>query len=73
MYKNTAKATQLGAPFGAYRPVDYLRFFPAALGRLGLANAYLLGTLMSGFLLPWGGRLVDRFGARSTATVAAEV
>jgi OFA family oxalate/formate antiporter-like MFS transporter len=34
------------------------------LSRLELSNAYLLGTLSSGLLLPYGGTLLDRFGAR---------
>lgn len=41
------------------------------LSRLSLANAYLAGTLASGLLLPRGGRLLDRFGARATILVAA--
>lgn len=34
------------------------------LSRLDLANAYLMGTLTSGCLLPFGGKLQDRLGAR---------
>lgn len=34
------------------------------LSRLALSNAYLIGTLASGFLLPFGGVFIDRFGAR---------
>jgi len=34
------------------------------LSRLSISNAYLLGTLASGLLLPLGGSLVDRFGVR---------
>ncbi|ASC71187.1 putative transporter protein [Halomicronema hongdechloris C2206] len=34
------------------------------LSRLSLSNAYLIGTLTSGFLLPFGGVVIDRFGAR---------
>lgn len=34
------------------------------LSRLDLSNAYLLGTLISGCLLPFGGALLDRLGAR---------
>ncbi|HJL15788.1 MAG TPA: MFS transporter [Sandaracinaceae bacterium LLY-WYZ-13_1] len=37
------------------------------LSRLSLSNAYLAGTLTSGLLLPRGGRILDRFGARATA------
>ncbi|MEM6451884.1 MAG: MFS transporter [Cyanobacteria bacterium P01_D01_bin.105] len=41
------------------------------LSRLDLANAYLVGTLTSGCLLPLGGKLLDRFGARRMAVLAA--
>ena len=34
------------------------------LSRLELSNAYLIGTLTSGLMLPMGGVLLDRFGAR---------
>lgn len=34
------------------------------LSRLEISNAYLLGTLLSGLALPFGGRLVDRLGPR---------
>ncbi len=41
------------------------------LSRVQLANAYLAGTVASGLTLPFGGRLLDRFGARTTATCAS--
>ncbi|MEL6470899.1 MAG: MFS transporter [Cyanobacteria bacterium J06623_4] len=41
------------------------------LSRLQLANAYLIGTLTSGCLLPFGGKLLDRLGARRVAVLAA--
>ena len=41
------------------------------LSRLQLANAYLVGTLTSGCLLPVAGKLLDRFGARRVAVLAA--
>ncbi|MCP3917664.1 MAG: MFS transporter [bacterium] len=41
------------------------------LSRVRLANAYLIGTLASGLLLPFGGRLLDRFGERVTAIVSS--
>jgi len=40
------------------------------LTRLQLAIAYLIGTGSSGFLLPRGGRAIDRYGARVVALVA---
>lgn len=41
------------------------------LSRVQLSSAYLIGTLGSGFLLPFGGRLIDRFGARLTVMLAS--
>jgi MFS family permease len=41
------------------------------LSRLELSNAYLVGTLTSGCLLPLGGSLLDRFGARLVIVSAA--
>lgn len=41
------------------------------LSRVQLSSAYLIGTLSSGLLLPFGGRLIDRFGARLTVMLSA--
>ncbi|PSN17115.1 MFS transporter [filamentous cyanobacterium CCP5] len=41
------------------------------LTRLELSNAYLLGTLTSGLLLPFGGKVLDRRGARLTFVASA--
>lgn len=41
------------------------------LSRLGLSNAYLVGTLTSGCLLPFGGKLLDRLGARRVVVLAS--
>ena len=41
------------------------------LSRLALSNAYLVGTLTSGLLLPFGGLLLDRLGARITVLIAS--
>ncbi|MBE9063734.1 MFS transporter [cf. Phormidesmis sp. LEGE 11477] len=41
------------------------------LSRLQLANAYLFGTVTSGCLLPFGGKLLDQLGARRVAVLAA--
>lgn len=41
------------------------------LSRLELSNAYLLGTITSGLLLPMGGTLVDRWGVRRTIVLAS--
>lgn len=40
------------------------------LSRLELSIAYLIGTGTSGFLLPRGGRAIDRYGSRRVAGVA---
>lgn len=37
------------------------------LSRLQLSIAYLIGTATSGFLMPLGGRSIDRFGSRRVA------
>ncbi len=41
------------------------------LSRVQLSSAYLIGTLCSGLLLPFGGRVIDRFGARLTVMLSA--
>ncbi|MEM9006070.1 MAG: MFS transporter [Cyanobacteria bacterium P01_F01_bin.86] len=41
------------------------------LSRLALSNAYLIGTLTSGLLLPFGGVFIDRFGARMVVVGAS--
>lgn len=41
------------------------------LSRMELSVSYLIGTAASGFMLPWGGGLLDRWGARASATVVA--
>jgi len=40
------------------------------LSRDQLSFAYMAGTIASSLLLPWAGRLYDRFGARVTAAGA---
>lgn len=49
---------------------DYL-LAATGLSRLALSNAYLIGTLTSGLLLPFGGVFIDRFGARLVVVAAA--
>ena len=49
---------------------DYL-LAATGLSRLALSNAYLIGTLTSGLLLPFGGVFIDRFGARLVVVIAA--
>ncbi|MGF1498435.1 MAG: nitrate/nitrite transporter [Elainellaceae cyanobacterium] len=41
------------------------------ISRLTLSNAYLMGTLTSGLLLPLGGTLIDRLGARVMVILAS--
>ncbi|MEZ5276092.1 MAG: MFS transporter [Opitutaceae bacterium] len=41
------------------------------LSRLQLSTAYLVGTVLSGFSLPWLGRVFDRIGARRMAVYAS--
>ena len=40
------------------------------LSRIQLSIAYLIGTGTSGFLLPFGGRAIDRYGSRVMAMAA---
>jgi MFS family permease len=42
----------------------------SGLTRLQLSNAYMIGTVGCALLLPYGGRLLDRWGERLTAMVA---
>ncbi|MFW5893775.1 MAG: MFS transporter [Verrucomicrobiota bacterium] len=44
-----------------------------AIDRTMLSVAYMIGTVGSAFLLTWGGRLYDRYGARATGCGAALV
>ena len=39
------------------------------LTRMQLSTAYLIGTALSGFLLPIGGQFYDKFGSRETAVL----
>ncbi|MFP4134243.1 MAG: MFS transporter [Halothece sp.] len=41
------------------------------LSRVQLSSAYLIGTVGSGLLLPFGGKLIDRLGARLTVMLSA--
>jgi MFS family permease len=43
------------------------------LSRTQLSTAYLIGTLLSGFLLPYAGVFLDRFGARITIVLASSL
>lgn len=42
-----------------------------ALSRVDISLAYLIGTLGAGLLMPLGGRLLDRWGARKMGVLAA--
>ncbi|MFW6197463.1 MAG: MFS transporter, partial [Myxococcota bacterium] len=42
-----------------------------SVSRLTLSTTYLVGTIASGLLLPRGGTVLDRLGARGTAVAAA--
>ncbi len=42
-----------------------------SLSRVDISLAYLIGTLGSGLLMPLGGRLLDRWGARQMGVLAA--
>ncbi len=59
-----------GQTIGVSAFTDHL-LAATGLPRLQLSNAYFVGTLTSGLLLPYGGVLLDRFGARMTAFFAS--
>ncbi|NES74144.1 MAG: MFS transporter, partial [Okeania sp. SIO2D1] len=59
-----------GQTIGMSAFTDYL-LAATGLSRLQLSNAYFFGTLTSGLLLPYGGILLDRFGARVTVVCAS--
>jgi len=50
--------------------IDYL-ITNLDLTRVHLSLAYFLGTLFGGLLLPWSGRLYDRYGARKCIVFAS--
>lgn len=41
------------------------------VSRLTFSNAYLVGTLGSGLMLPWAGKWIDRYGVRPIALMAS--
>jgi cyanate permease len=43
----------------------------SGLGRVELTVTYMLGTILSSFVLPWGGRAYDRYGARVVMVLLA--
>ena len=59
-----------GQTIGVSAFTDHL-LAATGLSRLQLSNAYFIGTLTSGLLLPYGGVLLDRFGARVTVVCAS--
>ncbi len=40
------------------------------IGRVNLSMAYMVGTIISGFLIPWAGRLYDKYGVRPVVMTA---
>ena len=59
-----------GQTMGVSVFTDYL-IEATGVSRLELSNAYLIGTLSSGLLLPLGGVFLDRFGSRMTVVLAS--
>ncbi|MGK7922595.1 MAG: MFS transporter [Trichodesmium sp.] len=59
-----------GQTIGVSAFTDHL-LVATGMSRLELSNAYFIGTLTSGLLLPYGGVLLDRFGARITVVCAS--
>lgn len=40
------------------------------ISRVNLSTAYMVGTIISGFCIPWAGRLYDRYGVRPVAMMS---
>jgi MFS transporter, OFA family, oxalate/formate antiporter len=40
------------------------------IGRVNLSTAYMIGTVLSGFLIPFAGRLYDKYGVRPVVMTA---
>jgi MFS transporter, OFA family, oxalate/formate antiporter len=40
------------------------------MGRVNLALAYMAGTILSGFCIPWAGRMYDKYGVRPVVITA---
>ena len=59
-----------GQTMGVSVFTDYL-IEAMGVSRLQLSNAYLVGTLSSGLLLPFGGVFLDRFGSRLSVVLAS--
>lgn len=59
-----------GQTIGVSAFTNYL-LAATGLSRLQFSNAYFVGTFTSGLLLPYGGVLLDRFGARATVVCAS--
>lgn len=62
-----------GQTIGVSVFTDHLLEAAPGVSRVGIANAYLVGTVLSALSLPLAGRWLDRFGARPTAFVAVAV
>ncbi len=59
-----------GQTMGVSVFTDYL-IEATGISRLQLSNAYLIGTVTSGLLLPFGGVFLDRFGTRLSVVLAS--
>lgn len=59
-----------GQTMGVSVFTDYL-IEATGVSRLQLSNAYLIGTVTSGLLLPFGGVFLDRFGSRLSVVLAS--
>ena len=40
------------------------------IGRVNLSTAYMVGTILSGLLIPYAGRMYDKYGVRPVAMIA---
>lgn len=58
-----------GQTMGVSAFTDYL-IRDLRITRVNLTTAYMIGTILSSLMLPWAGRMYDRFGARILAVAA---
>jgi len=58
-----------GQTIGVSVFTDHL-LYALDISRVSLSTAYMAGTIISGFCIPWAGRLYDRYGVRPVAMAA---
>ena len=69
----SAAAQFMSAPGQSYSVAAFKKPMQNALGisETNVSFAYAVATVISGLVLPWTGRMIDRFGARTVLPLAA--